>query len=156
MVGRFIRRHRIAVPVALVSVALVGLGGILQAEGAFHSHGVQMVYKTGSKSIGPGGVNFVTQFCPSGTRITGTGSSTPGIAYVNEQKIDPGTNSGTVFYINNSSQGSTIRAQIACVKNRTTSANGKLSAASRDERQAVLQAAQDRKQRLQAQLDGQH
>lgn len=156
MVGRFIKRHRIVVPIALVSVALVAAGGVLQAQGARHSHGIQMVYRTKSKTLPRSGVNYVLLFCPSGTRITGIGSSTGGLAYVNEQHIHPSSNSGSVFYIDNFGSASTIRAQIACVKARTSTASGKVSAASHDERQAVRQAAQEKRDRLQAQLDNQH
>ena len=115
MVVRFIKRHRIVVPIALVSVALVAAGGVLQAQGARHSHGIQMVYRTGSETLPRSGVNFVLLFCPSGTRITGIGSSTSGLAYVNEQDIHPSSNSGSVFYIDHFGSASTIRAQIACV-----------------------------------------
>jgi hypothetical protein len=148
---RFTREHRVIVPVlVVVALSVVALGGVLSAQaGSRHHHAVRMVYRQKSKPLAGNGVQFVTAFCPAGSRITGVGASTPGVAYVNESKIDPGTNSGTVFYINTSSSPSTIAVQIACVKKNTSTTSAKVSAA--DQRSA-LQAARDKRSQLRAEL----
>jgi hypothetical protein len=159
MLGRFIRRHKIVVPLALISLALLSLGGVMQAQaGKKHSHKVKMVYKSGEKTLQAGGVDFILLFCPNGTRITGTGSDTNGLAYVNAQDIDPSTDSGSVFYVDDFGSQSKIEAQIACVKKKTSSVRTKLSttAASSEERQAALQAAREKRDQLQARLNQVH
>jgi hypothetical protein len=154
MIGRFIGRHRIVVPLALVSLALLALGGVLQAQaGSRHKHSVKMVYKSGQKILPANHIDFILLFCPGGTKITGTGSDTNGLAYVNAQEIDPSSNSGSVFYVDAFGQTSTIRAQIACVKKKTSSVHAKLAPASPQERQDALEAAREKRDRLQAQLD---
>lgn len=138
-------------------VLAAGSGMILPAQaGTRHNHAVKMVYKSGSKSIGPNGVNFVLVFCPGSTKVAGAGSSTPGISYVNEQSIDRGSNSITVFYINVSSSSSTIRAQASCVKKKTSSTQAKrsVSAALKQEREQAIQRAEQKRSELQAQLRG--
>jgi hypothetical protein len=149
---------RLRTAVVLSALVLAAGGGmILPAQaGTRHSHAVKMVYRSDSKSIAGDGVQFVLVFCPASTKVTGAGSSTPGISYVNEQSIDRGSNSITVFYINVSSSPSTIRAQAACVKKKTSRTRAKLgvSAALTQEREQAIQRAERKRSELQAQLPG--
>jgi hypothetical protein len=146
-------RRRAGIVAALLVGALLAAatGGILTAHASKrHAHKVHMVYKQKSKLFDQSsGVDFVLQFCPNGTRVTGVGSSADGLAYVNEQEIDPGSNSGTVFYIDNTNTTTTIRSQLACIVKKTSKARGKVS---RSARNAVRQADRAKRDRLQAAL----
>lgn len=148
-------RHRWGIVIALLvgALAVAAAGGILSADASKrHNHKVGMVYKEGSKFLpatSSGEVDFVLLFCPRGTKVTGVGSSTDGLGYVNEQEIDPGTNSGTAFYVDQFVESTTIRAQIACVKHKTSKTRAKTTASAR---RAVQQADRAKVARLKATL----
>ena len=143
--------------VVISALLLVVGGGILEAHaGSRHDHKIRMIYRVSApRNISGGGVQFVTANCPAGTKVTGAGAKTPGIAYVNEVAIESGANSVTVFYINDGN-ASIIRAEAACIKRHTGSTRAKLSnsVSLKQERQQVLQRAREKRSELQAQLKG--
>jgi hypothetical protein len=137
-------------------VLVVGLAALNPAvAGKKHQHSVKMKYKTDSATLPSGDIQFALAFCPGGTKVTGGGSSTDGIGLVNEQDIDPGSESVSVFYIDVFDSGaSTIRAHAACVKSKSGKASASASFADVDrQREARIEELKDRRAELQKQLE---
>jgi hypothetical protein len=136
--GRHIQARSWAVLLSVVLLLSIGIGA-LQATAARHSHKLKVIYRSASKVIGSGDVQFVTANCPAGYRAIAASGDTDTIAYSNGYELD--RISATSWWINpNGAIPGAVRAKVTCLKTRTSRVRTSSVGAQRRARERKLEA----------------